>query len=391
MLPAHLPPFEPLAWLPEEWASWAKSAAEAGFRGQQIFEWLHRQGVYQPAGMRNLPALLRERLEALWAEQGGSILQREDLSAAHPSADGTVKLLLKLSDDAQVESVWLPPLRGEDEGFGSEEARGPKAQVTQCLSTQVGCAIGCVFCASGQEGWKRHLAASEILLQALAPGLLPSPLALADRFVLMGMGEPLHNYEATARFLRVLSHPRGRALPLRRVILSTSGLVPQIDRLASDFRGEVGLAISLHAADDDLRSRLVPINARYPLAELMAAVRRYPLAARRKITFEYTLMRGINDRPQDAKALSRWVEGLPALINLIPMNPVAGSEFQAPERERVESFQKLLRARGLLAFVRKRRGDEVTAACGQLALQGKYERKKGALPLFPSASARGLS
>jgi 23S rRNA (adenine2503-C2)-methyltransferase len=188
--------------------------------------------------------------------------------------------------------------------------------------------------------------------------------------VLMGMGEPLHNYEATARALRLMMHPEGIALSARRITVSTSGLVPEIARLGKDFGGNIGLAISLHAADDETRSRLMPINKKYPLAVLMNALRAYPLPRRRRITIEYTLVAGRNDDVAEARKLAKLLRGIPVKVNLIPMNPIAASSLGPPDAARVLSFQKILCDAGYSCFIRRRRGDEVAAACGQLALVG---------------------
>jgi len=194
--------------------------------------------------------------------------------------------------------------------------------------------------------------------------------------VLMGMGEPLHNYDAVARALRLLSHKEGIGMSLRRVTLSTSGLVDGIDRLAKDFGGHVALAVSLHSADDTTRSQIMPINKRYPLSELMPALRRYPVPPHRSMTIEYTLMRGINDSIRDATMLARALHGLRVKVNLIPMNPVSGTSLSAPEPATVDAFQQALVAHGLDVFVRRQRGDDIAAACGQLALQGEARKVK---------------
>jgi 23S rRNA (adenine2503-C2)-methyltransferase len=196
--------------------------------------------------------------------------------------------------------------------------------------------------------------------------------------VLMGMGEPLHNYDATARALRLLTHPDGIGLSSRRVTVSTSGLVPEIERLGADFRGQIGLAVSLHAADDELRSRLMPINRKYPLAALMAALRRYPLPHRRRITIEYTLIAEQNDSASEARKLVHLLRGLPVKINLIPMNPIEGSPLRGPRDEQVLAFQRLVCEAGYSCFIRRRRGSDVAAACGQLALLGGRKRVKTA-------------
>jgi 23S rRNA (adenine2503-C2)-methyltransferase len=259
----------------------------------------------------------------------------------------------------------------DDDDTDESSAQEPShVRVTQCISTQVGCAMGCVFCASGVAGLKRQLGADEIVGQVL---LGRARLAEGERLtnvVFMGMGEPLHNYEATSRALRLLTCPEGIALSARRVTVSTSGLVPEIARLGSDFGGNVGLAISLHAADDETRSRLMPVNRKYPLDKLMEALRAYPLPRRRRITIEYTLVAGSNDDPSEAKKLAKLLRGLPVKVNLIPMNPIAASSLGPPDLQRVLAFQRVLCDAGYSCFIRRRRGDEVSAACGQLALLG---------------------
>jgi 23S rRNA (adenine2503-C2)-methyltransferase len=242
--------------------------------------------------------------------------------------------------------------------------------VTQCISTQVGCAMGCVFCASGVAGLKRHMRPDEIVAQVLVGRSRLDPDEQLRNVVLMGMGEPLHNYEATARALRLLTHPEGIALSTRKVTVSTSGLVPEIARLGQDFGGQIGLAISLHAADDETRTRLMPINKKYPLAVLMKALRDYPLPRRRRITIEYTLVAGKNDTVLEAQKLVKLLRGLSVKVNLIPMNPIEASTLGPPELAGVLRFQRVLCDAGYSCFIRRRRGDDVSAACGQLALLG---------------------
>jgi len=237
--------------------------------------------------------------------------------------------------------------------------------------------MGCVFCASGIAGLKRHLGPEEIVGQVLlGRSLLDEGEALRN-VVYMGMGEPLHNYESTARSIRLLTHPLGINLSLRRVTVSTSGLVPEIARLGSDFGGQVALAISLHATSDETRSALMPINKKYPLAELMDALRAYPLPKRRRITIEYTMVSGKNDDPAEAKRLAKLLRGIPVKINLIPMNPIEASALGPPEMTRVMAFQQVLIDAGYSCFVRRRRGDDVSAACGQLVLIGAKPKVKG--------------
>ncbi len=388
-------PLNPIARLPEDWEAALRDAGERPFRAKQVFRWVHARGVVDPAQMTDLPAPLRERLAAEGLGPAAAV------GLVRQSLDGTRKLLVTMGDGATVESVLIPGVTGpRPAGLGADAAAGPApaeldadaaaaddeddepgaapggeaagpVRVSQCISTQVGCAMGCVFCASGVAGLKRHLRPEEIVAQVLLGRAMLRPGEALRNVVLMGMGEPLHNYDATVRALRLMTHPEGIALSTRRVTLSTSGLVPEIDRLGADFRGQIGLAVSLHATDDESRSRLMPINRKYPLAELMAALRRYPLPPRRRITIEYTLVLGRNDAPEQARRLVRLLEGLRVKVNLIPMNPIDASSLGPPDRGRVEAFQRVLTDAGLSAFVRKRRGDDVAAACGQLALRGE--------------------
>jgi 23S rRNA (adenine2503-C2)-methyltransferase len=230
--------------------------------------------------------------------------------------------------------------------------------------------MGCVFCASGVAGLKRHMRADEIVAQVLAGRARLDEGERLRNVVFMGMGEPLHNYDATLRALRLLTHPEGIGLSTRKVTVSTSGLVPEIARLGADFGGQIGLAISLHAADDETRTRLMPINKKYPLAELMSALRAYPLPRRRRITIEYTLVAGKNDAPSEAKKLVKLLRGLPVKVNIIPMNPIEASTLGPPDMGSVLAFQKIVCDAGYSCFIRRRRGDDVSAACGQLALLG---------------------
>jgi 23S rRNA (adenine2503-C2)-methyltransferase len=266
-----------------------------------------------------------------------------------------------------------------DEPDDQPERAGPKTRVTPCISTQVGCAMGCVFCASGVAGLKRHLGAEEIVGQILLGRTLLDEGEELRNVVFMGMGEPLHNYAATKRALELMTHPEGIGLSKRRVTVSTSGLVPEIDRLGEDFAGQIGLAISLHAADDETRGALMPINKKYPLAELVAALRRYPLPKRRRITIEYTLVLGKNDDRGEAKKLATLLRGIPVKINLIPMNPIELSTLGPPDGARVEACPSVLIEAGYSCFVRRRRGDDVAAACGQLALSGAKPKVRSLL------------
>ena len=351
---------------------------EPRYRAAQIFRWVHKRGVTDAAEMTDLPVRLRSRLE----NEGLSL----PLSIAHVhlSDDRTRKLLVRLDDGRDVETVLIPQLEDADPDRDDEveviPGRVAGSRVTQCISSQVGCAMGCVFCASGVAGLKRHLSAAEIVGQVLAGKRHLEGEEQIRNVVFMGMGEPLHNYAAVARALVLLSHPDGIGLSTRRVTVSTSGLVPQIDQLARDFGGQVQLAISLHAVDDARRSEIMPINRKHPLDELVACLARYPLPKRRRITIEYTLIRGVNDSDDEADRMVELLRGVPIKVNLIPMNPIAGSPLGAPDVGAVERFQKRLRARGVACFVRTQRGDDISAACGQLALAGEKRKVKSRLP-----------
>jgi len=382
----------PIARTPEEWGEALLPLGGRPFHGRQLFRWIQARSVLDAERMTDLPKGLRAKLAGLELDR---TMQVVDVRRA---ADNTRKLLVRLPDGATVETVLIPGVTGgrstlpspvpmpsemdadaaaapdddEDEGeyAGTRPASPEPIRVTQCVSTQVGCAMGCAFCASGVAGLKRHLGADEIVAQVLAGRALLQDDERLRNIVFMGMGEPLHNYEATARALRLLMHPEGIALSARRITVSTSGLVPEIARLGADFGGNLGLAISLHAADDETRSRLMPINRKYPLGVLMDALRAYPLPRRRRITIEYTLVAGRNDSPGEARKLAKLLRGIPVKVNLIPMNPIAASTLGPPGLTGVLAFQRVLCDAGYSCFVRRRRGDDVSAACGQLALLG---------------------
>lgn len=378
MLAATMPPASPLhpiARLPEEWVEALKAHGERPYRAQQVFRWIHARGVLDPSKMTDIKGTVRESL----ANEG--LEPVAEVTHVRRSADGTRKLLIRMRDGATIESVLIPSVSGRGSVADADAAAAaddeddddgvaPAFRVTQCISTQVGCAMGCVFCASGVAGLKRHLAPEEIVAQVLLGRELLEPGEQLRNVVMMGMGEPLHNYEATTRALRLLSHPLGINLSLRRITLSTSGLVPEIARLGEEFGGQISLAISLHAIDDETRSRLMPINRKYPLAKLIDALRAYPLSRRQRITIEYTLVSGKNDEPEAARKLVELLRGVPVKINLIPMNPISVSTLGPPDSSRVEAFQRILIDAGFSCFVRRRRGDDVDAACGQLALLG---------------------
>jgi len=378
-------PTHPIARLPEEWRTSLAARGERAFAAKQVFDWIHKRGVVDAAAMSNLAPRLREALAAEGLSPGLCVPEQ-----VHRSSDGTRKIAARLRDGALIETVLLPSVSGpgssasrdadgdeDDDGEAEPHGSSPHTRVTQCISTQVGCAMGCIFCASGVAGLKRHLGPEEIVAQVLLGRTLLDEDEALRNVVYMGMGEPLHNYESTARSIRLLTHPEGIGLSTRRVTISTSGLVPEIGRLGEDFKGQVALAISLHAADDDTRSALMPINRRYPLAELIKALHAYPLPKRRRITIEYTLVSGKNDDPAEAKKVARLLRGLPVKINLIPMNPIEASTLGPPSFGRVGAFQQVLIDAGYSCFVRKQRGDDVAAACGQLVLIGAKPKVKG--------------
>ncbi len=349
------PPSHPIARLPAEWEECVVAWGEPRYRGKQIFDWIHRQGVLDPDQMSNVPKRLRERLK----EEGlGWPIQ---IVSMHESTDRTTKFLVGMPDGEKVETVLIPQL-------------GDERVVTQCISSQVGCAMGCVFCASGVAGLKRQMTDGEIVAQVLLGRRELGPDQRIRNVVFMGMGEPLHNYDAVARALVLLTHPDGLDLSKRRVTVSTSGLVKQIDRLGKDFDGQVQLAISLHAVRDEERSKIMPVNRKHGLGELTEALRRYPLSKRQRITIEYTLIEGVNDSVRDANGLVELLRGIPIKVNLIPMNPISASDLRAPDTSHVTRFQEQLTRRGLSVFIRKTRGDDVAAACGQLAFHGSPRR-----------------
>ncbi len=328
------------------------------FRADQIYEAIYRQGKTDFEEMTTLGKDLRESLGRKFRIGVPAEADR------HPSADGTVKYLFRLADGATIEAVDIPD-------------RGRR---TLCISSQAGCALACAFCVTGYWGAGRNLTPAEIVGQVLAirrrqeGGSGPEPLNL----VFMGMGEPLQNLEALHASLRVLTE----LVSWRRITVSTVGIVPGIRKLAS-WEKRPNLAVSLHAPDDARRDLIMPVNRTYPLADLLAALEEYPLERRRRITIEYLLIRDFNDAPSDAEALARLLGDLPVKINLIPVNPdpVLGERMVPPPDDRVDAFAERLRRRSYVATVRRRRGDDVSAACGQLRAPGREPRgfRQGAL------------
>ena len=331
---------------PSELNEFLRSFGKERYRSIQILRWLYQKGVPSFNEMTNLSKRFRQELS-----------QASFISTLHPlqmeqATDGTRKFLFRLEDGNRIESVLIPD----------------KTRLTLCLSTQVGCAFGCRFCLTGKIGWKRDLMVSEILNQILAVRkMLPEKSSITN-IVLMGMGEPLANYNNTLKAIALMAHPDAFKFSARRITLSTIGLLPELERLSKEkplFR----LAISLNASDDERRSHLMPINHRYPLKKILEVCRNFPLRPRARITFEYVLLEGINDSSQDAKRLLKILKGIPSKVNLIPLNEAPQIPFKKPAEEKVKQFQNILMEGGLTAIVRTSKGREISAACGQL--QGK--------------------
>jgi len=319
------------------------------FHARQIFRWIYRRGVTDFASMTDLPVSLRAELAAR------AVVSAPEVRARDVSQDGTVKFLLALGDGRLIEAVYIPET--------------PKH--TFCLSTQVGCAMRCAFCLTGRMGWLRNLTAGEIVGQVRVLARDTDRLARPFNIVLMGMGEPLHNYDATMKALRILADPHGFAVPPRRMTLSTVGVLPALERLAAEPLMP-NLAVSLHATTEELRARLVPVGRKYGLADLVEACRKFPLPRRRRITFEYVLLAGVNDTPADARRLAALLAGLRAKVNLIPLNEAPAIPFARPSDARVNAFAKILAARRVTVSVRKSRGRDIRAACGQLIVGGAH-------------------
>jgi 23S rRNA (adenine2503-C2)-methyltransferase len=326
-----------------ETEAWAAEQGFEPYRGRQIRHWLLQRLARLPDEMSNIP----KSLQSLLSEKADLTHLKE--ITTQESRDGTVKYLFELPDGLFIESVLIP----ERDHF------------TLCISSQAGCAMGCLFCLTGKQGLKRNLSPAEILDQAVhVKRSMESPERLTN-IVLMGMGEPLANYENVVKAVGNLIGEDGMNFSHRKVTLSTCGLVPEMKKLGHDIT--VNLAISLNASNDETRNTLMPVNRKYPLKSLIAACREFPLPNRRMITFEYILIAGVNDRDEDARNLADLLSGVRAKVNLIPLNPLPGSDMAAPTEESIHRFQEILIQRQFTAIIRKSKGLDISAACGQLS------------------------
>ena len=332
---------------PSELAKALSQLSARPFHARQIYQWFYKRDVTQFAEMTDLSYTLRERLDQTFIAPVPHVDKREI------SSDGTVKFLMSLSSGHQVETVFIPDTPA----------------MTLCISTQVGCAMQCSFCLTGKMGLLRNLTAGEIAGQVR---VMAHDLHLVnERFniVLMGMGDPLHNYDETMKALRILGADCGLGVGPRRITLSTVGVLPALERLAHEPHMP-NLAVSLHATTEELRNRLVPVNRKYGLADLIAACRRFPIKRRERITFEYVLLRDVNDSLADATRLGSLLHGIRSKVNLIPLNEAPGLPYKRPSEQRIENFVRKLTDRGLTVSVRKSRGRDIRAACGQLIVEG---------------------
>lgn len=346
----------------DELAAEVAAIGESAFRVKQIWHWVYHQGVTDFARMSSIAKPLQEKLAERF------VIGRPDVALSQTSEDATRKFLFRFRDGQEAETVYIPD-RDEDRG-------------AVCISSQVGCTLSCRFCHTGTQTLVRNLGSAEIVGQFMAArdayGEWPSPKGetprLLSTIVLMGMGEPLYNYLNVAKAMRIVMDHEGIGLSRRRITLSTSGVVPMMDRCGTELG--VNLAVSLHAVRDDLRDELVPLNRKYPIAELIAACRRYPGASNaRRITFEYVMLRDVNDSEAEARELVRLISGLPAKVNLIPFNPWPGSKYEPSSNAAVERFAKIVNDAGFSAPIRTPRGRDILAACGQLRTESRRERR----------------
>ncbi len=347
-----------------ELAAELDAIGEKPFRAKQVWHWMYHQGVTDFSGMSSIARPLQEKLAENF------VIGRPEAAVVQTSIDETRKFLFRFRDGQEAETVYIPD-RQEDRG-------------AVCISSQVGCTLSCRFCHTGTQTLVRNLGAAEIVGQFMAArdsyGEWPSPRGetprLLSTIVLMGMGEPLYNYENVAKAMTIVMDNEGIALSRRRITLSTSGVVPMMDRAGAELG--VNLAVSLHAVRDELRDELVPLNRKYPIAELVAACRRYPAASNaRRITFEYVMLKGVNDSTADAHELVRLIAGIPAKVNLIPFNPWPGSAYETSSGAAIDRFANIIMDAGFSSPVRSPRGRDILAACGQLRTESQA---RGAAP-----------
>jgi 23S rRNA (adenine2503-C2)-methyltransferase len=331
-----------------------ESMGHPHFHARQLYQWIHKRGTTDFAEMTDLARDLRSSLAAGFRISTPAIVRRDT------SADGTTKFLLSLEDRQLIESVYIPDTPAH----------------TFCLSTQVGCAVRCGFCLTGKMGIVRNLTAGEIAGQVRVLARELGMLQSRFNIVLMGMGEPLHNYDAVMKALRMLADEHGLAVSPRRVTLSTVGVLPALERLATEPLMP-NLAVSLHATTEEQRDLLVPINRKYGLKELLDACRRFPVKRRERITFEYVLLKDVNDTDDDARRLVRLLHGIKAKVNLLPLNEAAGIPYERPSDARVNRFAKIVAERGVVVSVRKSRGRDIRAACGQLITESARQKSPG--------------
>ena len=331
--------------LPSELEDLAVELGASRYRGRQLATWIYRKSVFDLEAMTDLPKEFRASL----AER--AVIEVPEPERVTPSQDGSQKLVFCLAGGSRISSVLIP----DDD------------RITLCVSTQVGCGFQCLFCLTGVMGLERNLTAGEIVGQVLAANRLLAPDRRVTHIVFMGMGEPLANYAAVVTSLRILTDAKlGVGYSPRRITVSTVGLVPGIERLGRENL-KVNLAISLHAASDEVRAKLMPVSRSFDLAALMAALRKYPLAPRQRIFFEYVMLDGVNDSPEDARQLVKLLRGLRAKVNLIPFNDWEGAPFQRPPLPRILAFQSILIDAGVTTTVRWSKGEDIGAACGQLS------------------------
>lgn len=346
------------------------SLGEKAFRASQVMKWIYHHGVDDFDAMSNLSKVLRDRM----TEQAE--VRLPEVAVDMPSRDGTRKWMLRLADGNSIEMVYIPE----------------KDRSTLCVSSQVGCALNCSFCSTAQQGYNRNLTTAEIIGQVvLATRLIGLPQNKGERVitnvVLMGMGEPLLNFDNVVKAMELMQDDYAFGISKRRVTVSTAGVVPAIDELRAAI--DVSLAVSLHAPNDELRNELVPINRKYPIAELLAACRRYCAGVpHRRITFEYAMLEGVNDSPEHARALLKVLRGTPSKVNLIPFNPFPGTAYRRSSLEAINRFRDILMEGNLMTVTRKTRGDDIAAACGQLVgeVQDRTRRSQKTVTLQRIAS-----